>query len=151
MPSARQAAEVKAFVEDPQGFALVKVTDPPHTHAPRETGLALIPTFDTSLLPSMTISRAPCLPVRCCAVQAAFESTTSFGKLKAVNPTLAGRNLFLRFVCMSGDAMGMNMISKGCLKVRPSALHPYICPTLLHTPEPPSPLAVFDFPWPLLR
>lgn len=50
-------------------------------------------------------------------VKKAFESTTSFGKLKTVTVTCAGRNAWLRFVCQSGDAMGMNMISKGCLKV----------------------------------
>jgi hydroxymethylglutaryl-CoA reductase (NADPH) len=33
-----------------------------------------------------------------------------------VDATVAGRNVFLRFCCMSGDAMGMNMVSKGCLK-----------------------------------
>lgn len=47
----------------------------------------------------------------------AFNSTTSFGQLKSITGTVAGRNLFLRFVCMAGDAMGMNMVSKGCLKV----------------------------------
>jgi hydroxymethylglutaryl-CoA reductase (NADPH) len=72
MPTAAQAAQIKRFVEDPEGFALVKE---------------------------------------------AFESTTAYGKLRSVNPTLAGRNVFLRFVCHTGDAMGMNMISKGCLRV----------------------------------
>jgi len=47
----------------------------------------------------------------------AFESTTSFGKLKACQPTIAGRNVYLRLVCFAGDAMGMNMVSKGSLAV----------------------------------
>ncbi len=50
-------------------------------------------------------------------LKAAFESTTSFGKLNACNPTVAGRNVYLRLVCFSGDAMGMNMVSKGSLAV----------------------------------
>mmetsp|Transcript_2373 Transcript_2373/g.3110 ORF Transcript_2373/g.3110 Transcript_2373/m.3110 type:complete len:639 (+) Transcript_2373:153-2069(+) len=47
----------------------------------------------------------------------AFESTTSFGKLLRVDPTIAGRNVYLRLKCFSGDAMGMNMVSKGSLAV----------------------------------
>ncbi|KAG7367191.1 hydroxymethylglutaryl-coenzyme A reductase-domain containing protein [Nitzschia inconspicua] len=47
----------------------------------------------------------------------AFESTTSFGKLLACHPTVAGKNVYLRLVCFSGDAMGMNMVSKGSLAV----------------------------------
>jgi hydroxymethylglutaryl-CoA reductase (NADPH) len=50
-------------------------------------------------------------------VRKAFESTTSFGKLQTVKGAVAGRNVYLRFVCFSGDAMGMNMVSKGCLAV----------------------------------
>jgi len=50
------------------------------------------------------------------AVAAAFNSTTSYGRLESVEATVAGRNVYLRFACMSGDAMGMNMVSKGCLK-----------------------------------
>ena len=80
------------------------------------------------------ITRAPCVRMRS-AMQAAdlklwcedpenfqilkqaFESTTSFGKLKTCNPTVAGKNVYLRLVCFSGDAMGMNMVSKGSLAV----------------------------------
>eukprot|EP00526_Cylindrotheca_closterium_P004866 CAMPEP_0113648764 /NCGR_PEP_ID=MMETSP0017_2-20120614/25888_1 /TAXON_ID=2856 /ORGANISM="Cylindrotheca closterium" /LENGTH=629 /DNA_ID=CAMNT_0000561049 /DNA_START=314 /DNA_END=2203 /DNA_ORIENTATION=+ /assembly_acc=CAM_ASM_000147 len=47
----------------------------------------------------------------------AFESTTSFGKLLECHATVAGKNVYLRLVCFSGDAMGMNMVSKGSLKV----------------------------------
>lgn len=46
-------------------------------------------------------------------LKAAFESTTRFGKLNKIKSSVAGRNLFLRFTCRTGDAMGMNMISKG--------------------------------------
>lgn len=49
-------------------------------------------------------------------VEAAFNSTTNFGRLVSIDATVAGRNVYLRFACMSGDAMGMNMVSKGCLK-----------------------------------
>ena len=48
-------------------------------------------------------------------LKTAFESTTRFGKLDAVKASIAGREIFLRFKCMTGDAMGMNMISKGCM------------------------------------
>ena len=40
----------------------------------------------------------------------------SFGRLESISAHIAGRNIYLRFCCMSGDAMGMNMVSKGCLK-----------------------------------
>jgi len=49
-------------------------------------------------------------------IEEAFNSTTNFGKLQDLEATIAGRNVYLRFSCMSGDAMGMNMVSKGCLK-----------------------------------
>ena len=80
------------------------------------------------------ITRAPCVRMRSAMeaadlklwcerpenfalLKVAFESTTSFGKLKGCNPTVAGRNVYLRLVCFSGDAMGMNMVSKGSLAV----------------------------------
>jgi len=80
------------------------------------------------------ITRAPCLrmntameaadlkiwceePQNFAILKQAFESTTSFGKLQSCNPTVAGKNVYLRLVCFSGDAMGMNMVSKGSLAV----------------------------------
>ncbi|TPX43227.1 hydroxymethylglutaryl-CoA reductase (NADPH) [Synchytrium endobioticum] len=46
-------------------------------------------------------------------VQAAFNSTSRFGRLNHVKVTLAGKLVFIRFSTTTGDAMGMNMISKG--------------------------------------
>jgi hydroxymethylglutaryl-CoA reductase (NADPH) len=72
LPSARQAAALKLWCEEPEHFLLLKQ---------------------------------------------AFESTTSFGKLKSCVPTVAGKNIYLRLTCFAGDAMGMNMVSKGSLAV----------------------------------
>ena len=50
-------------------------------------------------------------------IKASFESTTNFGKLQDISSTVAGRCVHMRFKCSTGDAMGMNMVSKGCLQV----------------------------------
>ncbi|KAF2815663.1 3-hydroxy-3-methylglutaryl-coenzyme A reductase [Mytilinidion resinicola] len=43
----------------------------------------------------------------------AFNSTSRFARLQTMKTALAGNNLYIRFKTTTGDAMGMNMISKG--------------------------------------
>ncbi|XP_034955845.1 3-hydroxy-3-methylglutaryl-Coenzyme A reductase [Zootoca vivipara] len=71
LPTACQAAEVKAWLETPEGFKIIKD---------------------------------------------AFDSTSRFARLQRLQICLAGRNLYIRFSSRTGDAMGMNMISKGTEK-----------------------------------
>uniref|UniRef100_A0A673MH68 3-hydroxy-3-methylglutaryl coenzyme A reductase n=1 Tax=Sinocyclocheilus rhinocerous TaxID=307959 RepID=A0A673MH68_9TELE len=68
MPSACRAAEVKGWLESPEGFS---------------------------------------------AIKQAFDHTSRFARLDRVQASLAGRNLYIRFQSQTGDAMGMNMLSKG--------------------------------------
>jgi hydroxymethylglutaryl-CoA reductase (NADPH) len=46
-------------------------------------------------------------------LKTAFETTSRFARLERLKCALAGRTLFVRFATTTGDAMGMNMISKG--------------------------------------
>ncbi|KAF3483911.1 HMG-CoA reductase [Arthroderma uncinatum] len=49
-------------------------------------------------------------------MKAAFNSTSRFARLQSMKTALAGTNLYIRFKTTTGDAMGMNMISKGVEK-----------------------------------
>ncbi|XP_021574735.1 3-hydroxy-3-methylglutaryl-Coenzyme A reductase isoform X2 [Carlito syrichta] len=71
LPRACDSAEVKAWLETPEGFTVIKE---------------------------------------------AFDSTSRFARLQKLHTSIAGRNLYIRFQSRSGDAMGMNMISKGTEK-----------------------------------
>ncbi|XP_068104777.1 3-hydroxy-3-methylglutaryl-Coenzyme A reductase isoform X1 [Hyperolius riggenbachi] len=71
LPTACDAAEVKTWLDSPEGFKVVKD---------------------------------------------AFDSTSRFARLARLQTSVAGRNLYIRFQSKTGDAMGMNMISKGTEK-----------------------------------
>uniref|UniRef100_A0A0E0M2V0 3-hydroxy-3-methylglutaryl coenzyme A reductase n=1 Tax=Oryza punctata TaxID=4537 RepID=A0A0E0M2V0_ORYPU len=71
-PSARRAAELKGFLENPANFDT----------------LAMV-----------------------------FNRSSRFARLQRVKCAVAGRNLYMRFSCSTGDAMGMNMVSKGVQNV----------------------------------
>ncbi|PAN36211.1 hypothetical protein PAHAL_6G263100 [Panicum hallii] len=72
LPTARRAAEVRAFLEDPDNFETLSMV---------------------------------------------FNRSSRFARLQGVQCAMAGRNLYMRFTCSTGDAMGMNMISKGVQNV----------------------------------
>jgi len=49
-------------------------------------------------------------------MKSAFNSTSRFARLQSMKTALAGTYLYIRFKTTTGDAMGMNMISKGVEK-----------------------------------
>nr|UWJ25980.1 3-hydroxy-3-methyl glutaryl coenzyme A reductase [Santalum album]WLF00986.1 hydroxymethylglutaryl-CoA reductase [Santalum album] len=46
-----------------------------------------------------------------------FNRSSRFGRLQSIKCAMAGKNLYVRFSCSTGDAMGMNMVSKGVQNV----------------------------------
>lgn len=45
-------------------------------------------------------------------IKSSFDSTSRFARLTKLLVRIAGRHLFIRFTAFTGDAMGMNMLSK---------------------------------------
>lgn len=50
-------------------------------------------------------------------VKETFDATSNYCRLKSINLALYGSLLFVRFEATTGDAMGMNMVSKGVNEV----------------------------------
>nr|QEO24602.1 HMGR [Polygala tenuifolia] len=46
-----------------------------------------------------------------------FNRSSRFAMLQRIQCAIAGKNLYIRFTCSTGDAMGMNMVSKGVQNV----------------------------------
>nr|AFU75319.1 3-hydroxy-3-methylglutaryl-coenzyme A reductase [Aquilaria sinensis] len=46
-----------------------------------------------------------------------FNRSSRFARLQSIKCAIAGKNLYMRFSCGTGDAMGMNMVSKGVQNV----------------------------------
>nr|Q00583.1 RecName: Full=3-hydroxy-3-methylglutaryl-coenzyme A reductase 3; Short=HMG-CoA reductase 3 [Hevea brasiliensis]AAA33360.1 3-hydroxy-3-methylglutaryl-coenzyme A reductase [Hevea brasiliensis] len=71
-PTAKRAADLKFFMEDPDNFDTIAVV---------------------------------------------FNKSSRFARLQSVQCAIAGKNLYMRFSCSTGDAMGMNMVSKAVQNV----------------------------------
>ncbi|KAL2470055.1 hydroxy methylglutaryl CoA reductase 1 [Abeliophyllum distichum] len=56
-------------------------------------------------------------PINFDALELVFNSSSRFARLQNIKCAVAGKNLFTRFSCSTGDAMGMNMVSKGVQNV----------------------------------
>ncbi|XP_010534322.1 PREDICTED: 3-hydroxy-3-methylglutaryl-coenzyme A reductase 1-like [Tarenaya hassleriana] len=50
-------------------------------------------------------------------ISVVFNRSSRFARLQSVKCSLAGKNVYMRFSCSTGDAMGMNMVSKGVQNV----------------------------------
>ncbi|KAF9598468.1 hypothetical protein IFM89_027902 [Coptis chinensis] len=46
-----------------------------------------------------------------------FNRSSRFARLQSIQCAMAGKNMYIRFTCSTGDAMGMNMVSKGVQNV----------------------------------
>ncbi|OIV93817.1 hypothetical protein TanjilG_03780 [Lupinus angustifolius] len=56
-------------------------------------------------------------PLNFDTIAVTFNKSSRFARLQSIQPAIAGKNLYIRFRCSTGDAMGMNMVSKGVQNV----------------------------------
>ena len=52
-----------------------------------------------------------------------FDSTSNYGKLENISIRQVSRDLYIRISCKSGEAMGMNIITKGSLRLLDTILN----------------------------
>ena len=78
----------------------------------REVGITRAPILSCDDIATASQTKAR-LEADLPTLQAIFERTTKFGKLVSASTQQAGNLLYVRFQAHTGDAMGMNMISKG--------------------------------------
>nr|AAY87014.1 3-hydroxy-methylglutaryl coenzyme A reductase [Magnolia chapensis] len=70
-----------------------------------------------------TVKRAAALkffledPINFDTLALVFNRSSRFARLQGIQCSLAGKNVYMRFTCSTGDAMGMNMVSKGVQNV----------------------------------
>lgn len=67
----------------------------------------------TSLKRAMELKKFIDKPESFRLLAAAFNNTSRFGRLTSIKATVNSRQVWLRFKSDTGDAMGMNMVSKG--------------------------------------
>nr|XP_043630822.1 3-hydroxy-3-methylglutaryl coenzyme A reductase 1-like [Erigeron canadensis] len=56
-------------------------------------------------------------PINFDTLSIVFNKSSRFARLQNIKCAIAGKNLYIRFTCSTGDAMGMNMVSKGVQNV----------------------------------
>ncbi|XP_024990112.1 3-hydroxy-3-methylglutaryl-coenzyme A reductase 3-like isoform X2 [Cynara cardunculus var. scolymus] len=56
-------------------------------------------------------------PINFDTLSIVFNKSSRFARLQSIRCSIAGKNLYIRFTCSTGDAMGMNMVSKGVQNV----------------------------------
>lgn len=133
---------VLGFVEIPVGYAGPLILDGKKVFVPMATtegalvastnrGCKALSYYGVrSVVEDVGMTRAPCVkfpdvvsaaqakrwmetPENFVTIKQAFDSTSRFARLQELLITIDGPQLYIRFRAFTGDAMGMNMVSKG--------------------------------------
>ncbi|RVX15891.1 3-hydroxy-3-methylglutaryl-coenzyme A reductase 1 [Vitis vinifera] len=102
--TAKRAAELKFFLENPENFETLSVIF--NSICSSVEYWVNILSF-LLLIDGKAEEISPSLLLR----------SSRFARLQSIQCAMAGKNLYIRFSCSTGDAMGMNMVSKGVQNV----------------------------------